>query len=262
MKRKMYTLSHRIDLLEKVDNGGRQFTADEHAYVMEREFGKTVFGAKENLLRYYLWNNPLKLSALGFLINFVGRSKCRNILSLGAGECVLEYLLKLSLPEESQVVACDFDSFFMKKAKEYFPEIISCQFNFFEDEIESLQIELNINFDLVVFFGSTYVMDDASFSRLFKDLKKIGVPRIIDFYAGYMDMKSVCLQPLRMVPIVRRLLRRPLGGGGNYRGKFHGYSRSRSELRNLYASAGWKILKEMSISVYKYASILEPSSKK
>lgn len=35
MKRKIHTLSHKIDLLKEVDNDGEQFTAEEHTYIIE-----------------------------------------------------------------------------------------------------------------------------------------------------------------------------------------------------------------------------------
>src|SRR3990167_655141 len=130
VKIKIYTLSHDVDLLKEIDNDGGQFTAEEHAYAIEKEFGETIFKTRENLLRHYLPGNLPKLGSLGFLIDSIKRNGYRNILSLGAGQCVLEYLLKMSLPEESQVVACDFDSFFVKKAREFFPEIIAERFDF------------------------------------------------------------------------------------------------------------------------------------
>ena len=40
MKRKMYTLSHDIELLKQIDNDGNRFTSEEHSYLEEKEFGK------------------------------------------------------------------------------------------------------------------------------------------------------------------------------------------------------------------------------
>jgi len=260
MKRKIYTLSHNINLLEEIDNDGGQFTAEEHSYAIEKEFGETVFKTKESLLRHYLPGNLPKLGSLGFLIDSIKANGYKNILSLGAGQCVLEYLLKMSLPEDYQVVACDFDSFFVKKAKDFFPEITTEQFDFFQDDFASLQSKLNIRFDLVVFFGSAYVMDDKEFIKLFGDMKKEGVKEVIDFHAGYMDSKSVifnCLSPFTSNPLVRKIFRKPpRGTSDGYRGKFHGYSRNRGELTRLYKKSGLEIKKELSVSGYKYVAIL------
>lgn len=73
-------------------NSGGQLTAEESSYANKTEFGKD-YQTKESLLRNYLSKNYFKLSLLGFLINFVYEKGYKNILSLGAGTCVLEYLL-------------------------------------------------------------------------------------------------------------------------------------------------------------------------
>ena len=108
-------------------------------------------------------------------------------------------------------------------------------------------------------------MDDKEFIKLFCDLKKIGVKNIIDFHAGYMDswdvlrhVKNDYLIPktIRTNYYLRKILRKPTLSSGNYRGKFHGYSRGRGELRKLYKKSGLKIQKEISTNSYKYIAIL------
>jgi len=264
MKRKIYTRSHNINLLKEIDNNGNQFSAKEHAYFIEKEFGNTVFRTKEALLRDYLSGNSLKLGALGFLIERITNNGYRNILSLGSGQCVLEYLLKLSLPEESEIIATDFDTYFIEKAKSFFPEITSVTFDFFKDDIISLQNNLNVKFDIAVFFGSAYVMDDPYFIKLFADLKKIGVKEIVDFHAGYMDLKDVIvnvivslLRPFARNSAIRRVFHKCPVDKYKYIGKFHGYSRNRAELRKLYRKAGFKLYKELSVPNYKYVAILK-----
>lgn len=260
MKRKIYTLSHDVNLLKEIDNDGSQFTAEEHSYAIEKEFSETVYKTKESLLRYYLPLYLPKSDTLGFLIDSIKENGYKNILFLGAGQCVLEYLLKMSLPEDSRVVACDFSPFTVKKAKEFFTEITIEQFDFFKDDFASLQSKLNIRFDLVVLIASAYVMDDKDFIKLFGDLKKEGVKKVIDFHSGYIDSKSVIyhyLSPFTSSQLVRKIFRKPpLGTADGYRGKFHGYSRNRGELRRLYKKSGFEIEKELSVSGYKYVAIL------
>ena len=50
----MYTLSHDNNLLKEIDNNGGIFTSQEHASVVEKEFGETLWKSRENLLRGYL----------------------------------------------------------------------------------------------------------------------------------------------------------------------------------------------------------------
>lgn len=247
MKRKMYTLSHNPNLLKEVDNNGGQFTAEEHRYVVEKEFGQSVFKTRESLLRAHLPENLPRLGSLRFLIDMVKDEGHRNVISLGAGPCVLEYLLQMALPEHSKLIACDFNLFFVDKAREFFPELIVERFDFFRDEIAGLQSSLKIQLDVALFFGAAYVMDDSDFIRLFLGMKKIGIKRVVDFHAGYMDVVGIIKCLAR--PLIEKLMRRP-------RGKFHGYSRSRGEIRRLYEAGGWKVARELSIPDYKYVAIL------
>lgn len=61
------------------------------------------------------------------------------------------------------------------------------------------------------------------------------------------------LQPLASNTAVRKLLSKP---PVDFKGKFHGYSRNKTELRKLYEKSGWEILKETSTSPYNYVAIL------
>jgi hypothetical protein len=137
MKIKLYTKSHKLDLLKDVDNNGRQFTAEEHAYVIENEFSD-IFRNKELLLYWYLSRNPEKLNSLAFLIRYINDNKLNSILSLGAGHCVLEYLLSCAVPPKTRIIAADFDAYMIKKAKFLFPSITPVVFDFFNDNIVGL----------------------------------------------------------------------------------------------------------------------------
>ena len=259
MKRKLYTLNNEIKLLQDIDNDGGQFTAEEHEYLYRNALNKTPFQTKGHLLHEFLYEDYEKLDALSFLIDQIKKSGYKNILSLGAGTCVLEYLLKIALPEESKVVACDFDSFLISKAQEFFPEIIAERFDFFKDDFETILSKLNIEFDIAVFFGSAYVMNDEQFTKLFRALKKNDVKKIIDFHAGYMDGKGMIFNYLKYFKnnsIIRKMFNLPPNSIRGYRGKFHGYSRSRGEIRKLYKNGGFSINGEYSRGSYKYVAVL------
>jgi hypothetical protein len=254
-------LSHDVNLLKEVDNEGNRFTAEEHAYVVKKEFGETTYKTKELLVRKFLSANAKKLHCLPFLIDHINVSGYKNILSLGAGQCVLEYLLEKSLSEESELIATDFDGFLCEKAKEFFPQLIVEKFDFVKGDFKSFRTKLDIPVDLVIFFGSAYVLDDHEFIKLFGDLKKSGVKQVIDFHAGYLSMKSQVLLGfpsfLSKNATIRKLFRKPPFDSNGYRGKFHGYGRSRGEIKKLYKKSGLSVKFETSIGCYKYVSILE-----
>jgi ubiquinone/menaquinone biosynthesis C-methylase UbiE len=260
VKEKLYTLSHDIDLLKEIDNNGSQFSSEEHAYVIEKEHADK-FVSQESLISWYLSLNSKKLCALSFVIQYSYEKGYKNILSLGAGACVLEYLLKSALPHDSIVAACDFDSFFIEKAKKLLSNIIPIKFDFSKDDLQELKASNVDSFDLAISFGSLYVMDDPVFIQLLKKIKKIGVREIIDFHAGYMDLKSVLFNSfpfsfLQKSSILRKMLRKSPIERREYKGKFHGYTRSRSELRRIYNQAGLNVVKEKAVEPYKYVAIL------
>ena len=181
MKKKLYTYSHNLELLKKIGANSDRFTSEEHAYVVEEEFSDTVFRTRNSLIRNY--SDDFLDPKLSFVANFIKENDFKNILSLGSGPCVNEYFLKKALPENRKVIACDFDAFFIKKAKEFFSDesncdksrlgIIPVKFDFFSDSIEDLKKQLQLNFDVAIFFSSAYVMNDKEFICLFKELKNV-----------------------------------------------------------------------------------------
>jgi hypothetical protein len=240
-------------------SGDRQITAEEHADIFKRNFEKDIWKDRESLIKNFLFcNADYILAPIGFVANLINNKKYQSIVSLGAGQCVAEWFIKMSLYDTSTVVACDFDHFFISKAQLFFPEIIAERFDFFNDDLISLRERLNINFDLAVFFFSAYVMDDDKFIKLFSDLKFIGTKQVIDFYAGFIDFRQMVFHlfdPLRENPAIRQLFhKKPLP---DERGWLHGYARSRSDLRKLYKKAGWHKIKEISIGECNYVAILE-----
>lgn len=195
-----------------------------------------------------------------FLIQKCQRDNIHNILSLGAGPCVLENCLQQMIPEPNKIVAADFDSFFISMAKKHFTSIDAEKFDFKSDDPEELQKRLGIKFDLAVFFNSSYVMDDDEFVNFFKKLKKTGIPQIIDFqssYIPYWDMPKQYADILkeRLLSIVNKFLSKPIGKD---KGKFHGFSRSRGSLCNLYKESGFRIIQEIKIQPYSYVAVLSP----
>ena len=93
MKRILYTSAH-AETLRGSPRLGERFTPSEHALVTERELGETAFADKDRLVRNYLKHDSRKLCSLDFLLRRMSAQGYSSVLPLGAGHCVLEYLLK------------------------------------------------------------------------------------------------------------------------------------------------------------------------
>lgn len=258
MKQKMYTLSYDVKLLESIDSEGGRFTAEEHALASEKEYAASL-GSKDAILRSFFSNQLVSVGTLQTVVDEISNNGYRNVISFGAGTACREYILKLALPDNVEVMASDFDRIFVEKAKQFFPEIKPIQFDFVSDDINVIRNHAHGEVDMAVFFASSYVLDDEEFVKLFSSMKDIGVKRIIDFHGGYMDMEMFVYYLMRQIMrnrLIRRILKRP--PLPDYKGKFHGFSRNRRELRRLYKESGLRIISEQSVCDFKYVATLEP----
>lgn len=240
-----YTRSHRDDLLRAM-NPESIFSSEEYSLLTRHE----AFGiqSKADLIRWDLeLGNTKKLGALGFLIDYLNAQGLRNIVSFGSGRCVMEYVLRLGLPHDANVVATDFNMEFVRLASTYLDGITAVLFDLTKDDPRDLQEKLKFRFDVAIFFGSTAVLDDDEFVRFFRRLGETGVKVTIDLPAGGFI-------PLRRVP--RALAREALARlRNNYRGKLHGYHRTRGALRRLYHAGGVTLINEFAIEPYDYVAI-------
>ena len=236
---KAYTESHDLEKLDKIQLD-EIFSAQEHTihYQAQKRFLN-----KDNLLRKVLAEDFNKLSSLSLLIDTCYRNNFKNILSIGSGFCVNEYLLKKALPEDTNVVASDFDPYLIQKSNDFFPELVSIEFNMIEDSFLNLQNQLNIKFDLVYFMGSSYVLDDNQFIKFFKDIKHSGVKKVIDFSVcnlSLIDILSYYLRPIRQNEKIRKLFKKDK----IKRKKAHGYHRDNRHILNLYKKSNFQLEKK------------------
>ncbi|MBF0300559.1 MAG: hypothetical protein HQK51_17725 [Oligoflexia bacterium] len=273
MKGKLYTAGHDINLLKKIDNSGGQFTSEEHAFVVEKEFG-TFYSSRDSVLNFsFSRGNYLKFETIPLLMNFVKKNNYSSILSMGSGDCSIEHFLAYCLGENGKVIATDFDSFYVNRAKENFSNITAEYFDFFKDNIASfISDKVKINIDLVVFYGSAYVMDDDVFVKQFSGIKNAGVKAIIDFHGGCLSFRQAWSSKMwetihdffksnpKIKELTRKiLLRKPKDSTekNNYAGKFHGYWRTENELKRLYEKSGWLVAKKSTLpNSYKHIAIL------
>lgn len=268
MKTKLYTKYHNIDLLKKIDNNGEQFSAEEHAWVMKEEF-EDKFSSHDNLLSYAFSSGHCnKLETFPFLCKFIKDNEIKSVLSLGAGDCCLEYLLSFCIGKESHITATDFDYFIIDSVKKYFKTITVNQFDFMKDDFCDFVNRSKNSYDLVVFYGSAYVMDDNCFIKLFRDIKKANIKFIVDFHAGCVPtiilLKKLFHEYLSANKKIKKILsilynkKYTINSDDSYVGKFHGYCRNPSAIKKLYKKSGWRNFYSLSFpNSHKYVGVLK-----
>ena len=253
MKKKIYTRSHNPENLREIPSE-TIFTSDEHSKISELELKDTILENRNKLLEYCLKKNlRTKFQPLSFLVDRIEEKNYSRVLSLGSGLSDLEYFLYLSLDKDKEILSSEFDRYFVEKSNEFFPEFETIEFDFFNDSLDSI----NKKIDLVFCFGSFYVMDDLQFIRLLKDIKAAGVKEIIDFHAGFMTKSAYLKNIIR--PSYSTFKKLFIKEEETCKGKFHGFSRSRNELINLYKKSGWIPVKEINdLGAYKFTCVLNP----
>lgn len=211
--KKLYTLAHKGDSRESI------ISADEHAELIKEELGNNVFSSKSKLFQHYMPTDLNKLPDLKFFITEQSRNQSQSIVTFGAGPCILEYFLKLSLPEKNRITATDYDEFMVSRTKEIFTEIDIERFDLVEDDFTEFNVRAGKKYSVAVFFGSMYVMDNQQLVKMLSSLKNNGVKEVYDYHGGYFTLYDEYRYSL--AGLFRRIFRR----GEKLKGRFHGYAR-------------------------------------
>jgi hypothetical protein len=242
MSIKLYSKSYKVDF-SKMENLDKRFTADEHTYFSKFSQDVALFETRCEMLECLAKKNGVTINRLVEEV-ILGR-EVKSVISLGSGSCYNEYLWAKNLPALS-VFACDFDSSLIEQASRFLVPLVKGNLSVHELDFTSCSFvsflhSHNFNAEMVVFAGSAYVMDDREFVGLFKELRKSNVKYILDLHDGCVGMRdklSSILKPLTSISWIRKLF---CQDAYVEQGKFHGYGRSRSEIRLLYQKAGWNI---------------------
>jgi hypothetical protein len=244
MKFKIYTGSNAGEDREGCDH---RYTSQEYSTLSLRQYCES-FSSKEAIIREFLSKDSRKLIALDYLIQHIRKRNYRSVISLGSGACVIEYLLSCGLPENTRIVATDFNDFYISKSKLFFPEIISEKFDFYRDNIEQLSKKTGIQFEFAYFLGSAYVLDDNEYVGILNQLQDSGIEGIIDFSPALVPYSQV---PVTILGEIKNSITK------TFRGKFHGYSRTQNDMRYIYKQTGFTIEKELQLGPYTYVSVLK-----
>ena len=226
----------------KFNGKGERASGKDYSMQIEDLEGKS----DDSFIHLYFAKDHRKLMFLSidFLIGFINENKSKNILSLGAGPCINEYILKMCIPPDCKITATDFNSFQIKRANKFFKNITAKEFDFTKDDVK----KLGNNFDLVIFLHSSFTMNDYEFLHLIVELKKLGVKHIIDF-SGLMPIKRI---PKQIFEDIWFKFKNRLETDKKTNGKILGYVRSKGEIRKLYQKAGLKVVDEVDIGIPNY----------
>jgi len=208
-----------------------------HSSMSELDFNDH-YSNKETLIKWYFsyLSNIHKLGAVGEVADFIRKNKVKKILSLGAGPGVLEYFIK-ELTEDTVIYATDYDSFLVENGQTLLgsERLNFFSYDFYNDDIR--KIVENKEIELIVMFGSSCSMDDATYINFLKECKRTSVKWVISFEAGIVSSKIA----------IRWFVKRLYYAIGRFRRKeeprklaaIHAYWRTERILLKIYQAGGW-----------------------
>ena len=156
----------------------------------EKTIASTIDSYGFNKDRDTVLSNAITQSiVIGYIANtiylalFFNNSYPITILSLGSGNCALEYLLCSYLPSGSKIIATDYDKYLLSKAKGFFPELDVRFFDFRNDKLDVVFPKEKI--DMILSIASTHVLADIEFIDFIGCIKSKGVKVIIDVVVDF-----------------------------------------------------------------------------
>ena len=225
------------DVAKGIGGTDRLLTAEEHTAMSALDFEKN-YESREALYHWYFnyLSNIEKLDVVTKIVNLIKSTGSKKIISLGCGPGVLEYLIKIILGDEIDIVALDYDGFLVDKGNALLGDKVKFdRFDFYNDDVVALCNRTKA--DMIIMIGSACSMDNEMYERFLSDCKRTEVKYILSFEAAVGGMAwRVARAKFLLVSIKHYFQRVPhmMVKAG------HAYNRSISELKRIYKKSGWK----------------------
>ncbi len=225
--------------------GGGILTSEEHSRMSETDFSDH-FKSEKTLVKWYFQylENANNLSAVSTIAYLVKEKHARNILSFGCGPAVNELFLKRMFQNDIRMVVTDYDSYIVDSVKRVCPELTAETFDFFKDDPKKICKKYDI--DTVIMIGSACSMDDKTYLKFLKNLKKTDVKNIVTFEAG---IESSFMRLIRPAGIIVKGLYLYWMKRDEYNKKayylenlasYHAFTRTGRMLKKIYRAAGYR----------------------
>lgn len=235
MECKIYTKSHNVKLLRNNTKNETPFTSEEISNISFKEnhllkfkdLYKKVLERKEELLA---------------IIEFIKKNDIKKIVSIGSNYPIQEYFI--SKKTGAEILCYDFNKTVIRNSKIIFKDKISIQFYDMNTHLSKI-IEPNHNIDCIIFFESLYIFNSKQYAKYLEEVNDIKIQYII-------DKASIIPLNLFLRTMISRLIKFPIkkvlfkffpNSDKFYIGKFHGYSRTKSTLMEIYKNLNIKIIK-------------------
>lgn len=241
-----YTYEYSDEAELQNTNTGGVLTSEEHSRMSEIDF-KDYFTSESALVKWYFSyleniNNLSVVSSVGVLIK---DGKAKNILSLGCGPAINELLLKRAFQDDIRMVVTDYDRFIIDGVKKVCgDEMIAETFDFYNDD--PVQTIRKYDIDTIIMIGSACSMDDKTYVRFLRKIRKTPVRNILTFEAGIQREWIRFVYPLGLLSKTVFLYffnRDEFKKRAQYlenKVSYHAFNRTVPELKNIYKKGGFE----------------------
>ncbi|MDA2936670.1 hypothetical protein MYX75_00185 [Acidobacteria bacterium AH-259-A15] len=189
-------------------------------------------GTKKELLDFWAERETFKIPMSRFLAELIESRGYKSVLSLGAGDAVIESIQNRWLSLDRFTVS-DFDPYVIERVRAFFPELEAHVLDIKSQAFYESESFLR-EFDVLQIIGLVYVLSDKELLRFLSYLRQVNIPIILAFTGDW--IYPAMAWELRKVQRLwkRRTPKRPGCPGGRQRV----WLRDESFIRDVIKRAG------------------------
>ena len=168
--------------------GERPLNADEFQQI--RNYQYQHFNNPEALLKEYQNKNPDKVERAYFISKILKELSINTLISFGAGESVIEYIIKNQCPN-IEISISDFDDVLLEHLEQAYKNIFSAYYRFdiSKDTFDVLKIKKG-HYQMVFINAVLYVLNDEEVKIFFKNLANLKIEYLLIVSLAHLELRN------------------------------------------------------------------------
>ena len=203
-----------------------------------RNYQYLHFNNPEEILKEYQNKNPEKIERAYFISKILKEMSINTVISFGAGESVIEYIIKNQRPN-IEISISDFDGVLLEHLEQVYKNIFSAYYRF-EISKDTLDVLKKGNYQMAFINAVLYVLNDAEVEVFFKNLANLKIEYLLIVSLAHLELRNEIKK--RIIEILKRILKKDTHEDkeGN---TFWGWGRYKHEIVSLAKSSGYSLVK-------------------
>ena len=214
----------------------RPLNVDEFQQI--RNYQYLHFYDREDLLKEYQKQNPDKIERAYFISKILKGMSINTVISFGAGESVIEYIIKKQCPN-IEISISDFDGVLLEHLEQVYKNIFSAYYRFdiSKDTFDDLKEE---HYQMAFINAVLYVLNNGEVKFFFKNLVNLEIKYLLIVSLAHLELRNEIKK--KIIEILRKILKKDTHEDkeGN---TFWGWGRYKHEIVSLATSSGYSLVK-------------------